>query len=287
VSRTIEEPRTAEQEAPQLEIQPHRRWYQRPEVLIPVLLVVAGYLLLFAIDLGPQRYSSRFTGDPAQRVDWAYLFHLFPQMLTSLYILFRATVLGFSLAVVLGLLFALGRRSQRRLVRFPVAFVIEFIRSTPLLVQLFFALALVRASPAVTLGGVDILIVVLGIHFGTYASEAYRAGIDSVPKGQWEAVTALNLNPVTAWLQIILPQAVPNVLPALGNNLIAAFKEAPMGGPVLAVPCMLFFAQWIRADDFRPVEPFLLIGVGFLLASLPAAWLVRRLEEHIEYERGD
>jgi polar amino acid transport system permease protein len=287
VSRTLEEPRTAGEGSVQLEIQPHRRWYQRPEVLIPVLLVALGYIILISIDPGPQRYSSRFLADRDQRVDWAYLFHLFPQMLTGLYILFRATVLGFTLAAGLGLLFALGRRSKRRLIRMPVTFVIEFIRSTPLLVQLFYLQALVRATPALGLGGGEILVVGLGIHYGTYASEAYRAGINSVPKGQWEAVTALNLNPVTAWIQVVLPQAVPNVLPALGNNLIAAFKDAPIGGPVLAVPCMLFFAQWIRADDFRPVEPMLLIGVGFLMASLPAAWLVRRLEKHIEYERGD
>jgi len=271
----------------QLEFQPHRKWFQKPEVLFPVLVVVLGYLILITVDPGAQRYSSRFLAAREQRIDWAYLFHLTPQMLTGLYILVRATVLGFTFAAVLGLVLALGRRSQQRLLSMPVTFLIEFVRSTPLLVQLFFLQALVRTTPALSLSGVEILVIGLGIHYGTYASEAYRAGINSVPKGQWEASTALNLSPVTKWTRIIIPQAVPNVLPALGNNLIASFKDAPMGGPVLAVPEMLFFAQWIRADDFRPVEPMLLIGVGFLMASLPAAWLLRRLEERIEYERGD
>ncbi len=274
----------AEAEA-KLAYEPHKKWYRRPEVVIPLVVVLAGYVLLITVDPGSQRYRSAFTADPDQRVDWAYWFHLVPQMLTGLYILVRATLLGFTLAVVLGFFLALGRRSTHRWLQLPVAFLIEFIRSTPLLVQLVFLQALVRATPVISLSVVETLVVGLGIHYGTYTSESYRAGINSVPKGQWEAATALNLSPVTKWTQIIIPQAVPNVLPALGNNLIAGFKDAPMGGPALGVPCLLFFANWIRADDFRPVEPFLLIGVGFLMASLPAAWALRRLEERIEYER--
>jgi polar amino acid transport system permease protein len=287
MSQTAQEPRATELPEFQLEITPHRRWYRRPEILVPVLIVLGGYVVLITVDPGAQRYSSSFTASRDLRIDWAYFFHLVPQMLMGLYILARATVLGFTLAAVLGFFMALGRRSTNRWLSMPVAFVIEFIRSTPILVQLFFLQALVRATPAVSLSGVEILVLGLGIHYGTYASEGYRAGINSVPKGQWEASIALNLSPTTKWLKVIIPQAVPNVLPALGNNLVASFKDAPMGGIVLAVPCMLFFAQWIRADDFRPVEPFLLIGVGFLMASLPAAWLVRRLEERIEYERQD
>ena len=271
--------------AQQLEFQPHRKWYRRPEILGPVLLVVGAFVLLILIDPGSQRYRSEFS--PGRDVDlgWSYLFHLVPQMLTGLYILARATVLGFTIAVVLGLFLAIGRRSTRRLLRMPIAFIIEFIRSTPLLVQLVFLLALVRAAPAVTLGTVEVLVLGLGIHYATYASEGYRAGINSVPEGQWEAATALNLSPVTTWTRLIIPQAVPNVLPALGNNLIAAFKDAPMGGPALGVPCLLFFANWIRSDDFRPVEPYLLIGFGFLAVSIPAAWALRKLEKRIEYER--
>lgn len=268
-----------------LEYQPHRKWYRRTEILIPVLIAVLGYGLLIGVDPGSPRYDSRFLADGALRMDWAYFFHLVPQMLAGLYILIRATLLGFTVAVVLGFFLALGRRSTRKWLQMPTAFIIEFIRSTPILVQFFFLQALFREMDAVSLGAMELTVMGLGLHYGTYCSEAYRAGINSVPAGQWEAAIALNLGPATKWTQVIIPQAVPNVLPALGNFLIAGFKDAPMAGPVLGLPCMLFFAQWIRADDFRPVEPMLLIGVGFLLASLPAAWALRRLEERIEYER--
>ena len=268
-----------------LAYEPHRKWYRRPEILGPVAIVIAVYAVLLGVEVQPGRYRSAFTADGDLALDWAYFFHLIPQMLTGAYVLARATVLGFTGAIVLGLLMALGRRSQFKPLSWVSAFVIEFVRSTPLLVQLFFLQALFRTTDVVNLSGVQILVLGLALHYGTYTSEGYRAGINSVPDGQWEASTALNLDPITKWTRIIIPQAVPNVLPALGNNLIASFKDAPMGGPVLAVPCMLFFANTIRAEDFRSVEPMLLIGAGFLLISIPAAWGLRRLEERIEYER--
>jgi polar amino acid transport system permease protein len=268
-----------------LAYEPHKKWYRRPEILAPVLIVVGVYAVLLGVEVVPGRYRSSFLADGEVGLDWAYFFHLVPQMLVGLYVLARATILGFTGAIVLGFLMALGRRSRLRVVSWPSALIVEFIRSTPLLVQLFFLQALTRATDLVSLSGVQILVLGLALHYGTYTSEGYRAGINSVPAGQWEASTALNLDPMTKWLRIIIPQAVPNVLPALGNNLIAAFKDAPMGGPVLAVPCMLFFANTIRADDFRSVEPMLLIGVGFLLVSIPAAWGLRKLERRIEYER--
>ena len=194
-----------------------------------------------------------------------------------------ATIFGFAVAAVLGFFLALGRRSKNRFVSWPFAAFIEFIRSTPLLVQLFF-LYFALPDLGIVLSPMKALILGLGVHYGTYTSEAYRAGINSVPKGQWEASTALNLGPRTKWSKVILPQAVPNVLPALGNFLVAAFKDAPLGFSI-QVAGLMFFATTIRAREFRPVEPFLMIGVGFLLVSLPAAWLVRRLERRIAYER--
>jgi polar amino acid transport system permease protein len=267
------------------DFQPHRRWYRRPDVAIPVALVLLGFAILVGAGDVTGRYQSRFTAERGVVPDWEYLFHLIPQMLRGLYVTARATVLGFLIAVVLGFLMALARRSGVKLISWPAVAIIEFIRSTPILVQLVFLQALTRATPAISLTGVQVLIVGLGIHYATYCSEGYRAGINSVAKGQWEAATALNLSPWTTWTRIIIPQAVPNTLPALGNYLIAGFKDAPIADAVVAVPGVLFFANTIRAEDFRPVEPYLLIGIGFLLVSLPAAWLVRRLERRLAYER--
>ncbi|MFA9432209.1 ectoine/hydroxyectoine ABC transporter permease subunit EhuD [Egicoccus sp. AB-alg2] len=268
-----------------LEFQPHRRWYRRPDVVVPVALMALGLSILAMTGRAGRSYRSRMTADGDTNFDLDYFFHLMPQMLQGLYVTARATVLAFLISIVLGLLFALARRSHVRAVSWPAVAVIEFIRSTPILVQFFFLQALVRATPVLDLNAVEVLLIGLGVHYATYASEAYRAGIDSVPVGQWEAATALNLGPWQTWTKVIIPQAVPNVLPTLGNYLVAAFKDAPIADAVLSVPGILFFANTIRSNDFRPVEPYLLIGVGFLLVSLPAAWLVRRLERRIAYER--
>jgi polar amino acid transport system permease protein len=262
----------------------HRPWFRRPKVVGALVVVAALYYLLY--ELGTRRLRFRggdVRGDPSLAFDPAFAWSLVPDMLNGLTVTAFSAVTGFGVAVVLGLFMALGRRSPFRLVRWPFALFIEFVRSTPLLVQLFF---LFYALPdlGVVLSPMQTLVLGLGVHYATYCSEAYRAGINSVPKGQWEAATALSLSPPVTWAKVILPQAIPNVLPALGNFLIAAFKDAPLGSAV-QVTGVLFFATTTAGREFRSVEPFLLIGIGFLLVSLPAAWLVRRLEGRIGYER--
>ncbi|GAA1872470.1 ectoine/hydroxyectoine ABC transporter permease subunit EhuD [Myceligenerans crystallogenes] len=263
---------------------PHRRWYRRPGVVVPVALVVIGYALLAGAVQEPGSYAPEVYPDGDLRFDWNFFVYLVPMMLTGLLVTAKATLWGFAAALVLGFLLALGRRSRRAWVRWPVTAGIEFVRSTPLLVQLFFWQASVRAVDWIALQPLEILTLGLGIHYATYCSEAYRAGINSVPAGQWEAATSLSLGPVTTWTRVIIPQAVPNVLPALGNYLVAAFKDAPMGF-IVNVHGLLFFANSIRDTAFRPVEPYLLAGLGFLLVSIPAAWAVRLLEKRISYER--
>ena len=165
---------------------------------------------------------------------------------------------------------------------------IEFVRSTPLLVQLFFlfyALPQVDVLPRAisTMSPLTTLVVGLGVHYGCYCSEAYRAGINSVPKGQWEASTALNLKPTTKWRNVILPQAIPRALPPLGNYFVAMFKDAPQGSAI-TVAGLLFVARALQSADFRTVEPFTIAGILFLIVSIPAAMLVRRLERRVAYE---
>ncbi|GAB3157474.1 ectoine/hydroxyectoine ABC transporter permease subunit EhuD [Myceligenerans halotolerans] len=267
------------------EFRPHRRWFQRPAVLVPLILNAVGFALLIGVVTVPANYRTQMPAPPGDvSFDWMFFFHMVPLMVQGVLVIAKATVLGFIVAIVLGFFMALGRRARQRWVSWPTAFVIEFIRSTPLLVQLFFWQALVRSIDGVSLTPLEILTLGLGIHYATYCSEAYRAGINSVAKGQWEAATALNLGPTTTWTRVIIPQAVPNVLPALGNYLVAAFKDAPLG-VVVNVHGLLFFADQVRAETFRATEPYLLAGVGFLLVSLPAAWAVRQLEKRISYER--
>lgn len=218
---------------------------------------------------------------------WDYAFEILPDMVEGMLVTIAVTLIGIAIAVVLGLFMALGRRSDRKWVSYPTAGFIEFVRSTPLLIQLFF---LYYALPQTGLpswltthSAFVTLFLALGVHYGCYASEAYRAGIESVPKGQWEASTSLNLRIRTTWRSVILPQAIPRSLPPLGNYFVAMFKDAPIGSAI-TVSGVLFVARAFQSADFRSVEPYTLAGLLFLAVSIPAAMIVRRVERRVAYE---
>ncbi|MGO6907547.1 ectoine/hydroxyectoine ABC transporter permease subunit EhuD, partial [Rhizobium ruizarguesonis] len=158
-----------------------------------------------------------------------------------------------------------------------VGFVSEFIRGTPLLVQLYFIFYVlpdigIRLAPRVA--GV----IGMGIHYATYTAEVYRAGIENVPRGQWEAAKATNLSTRQAWIHVILPQAIPPMIPALANYFIAMFKETPLLSAITVLELMNQ-AKSIANSNYRYIEPMTLVGVFFLVISLISVVGLRWLEE--------
>ena len=206
-----------------------------------------------------------------------YALDVFPRILEAfLRYTLVVTVLASALAAALGLVFAVIRGAHVPVLAPLTAAFIEFVRSTPIPIQLFF-LFYVMPSLGLTLSGLVIGVLTLGVHYACYYAEVYRAGIDGVPKGQWEACTALSLPTRYQWQHVVLPQAIRNVLPSLGNYVISMFKETPFLA-LITVPEMVQQAQSIGAIHFRYVEPITLAGLIFLVASYPTAVLLRRLE---------
>jgi len=187
-----------------------------------------------------------------------------------------ATASGMALALAIGLILAVLRRSHFRFISFPAAVFIEFVRSTPLLVQIYF-LFYVAPNFGLSLSPLWTGILALGFHYGAYTSEVYRAGIDSVPKGQWEASVALNLSPLRRFMAIILPQAIPPIIPALANYVIAMFKETPLLSTITVLE-MLYVAKDIGSQTFRYLEPLTIVGLLFLIVSLASSFPIRFLE---------
>lgn len=206
---------------------------------------------------------------------WEDAAAVLPELLKGLQITVLATVIGMVIASVLGLIVAIVRRSDLRLVTIPVGFLVEFIRSTPLLVQLVFANLLLTQFPSLAIG-----CVVLGVHYATYMSEVYRAGIDAVPKGQWEAAIALDLPKGRTWRAVVLPQAIRNTLPGLGNYAISMFKETPFLAFIYVVE-LYAAAQKYGGSTFSYMEAITMAGLLFLLVSYPTSLLVRRLENRL------
>lgn len=211
--------------------------------------------------------------------DWGYAIDSLPALLRGLQVTLLATLLGSLLAFALGLVFALIRRGRVPVLSQLVWAFVEFWRSTPLLVQailIFFVLP----GFGITLSPLTAGVVALGLHYACYTSEVYRAGIEAVPRGQWEAATALSLPRHRVWLGVVLPQAIPRVVPALGNYVISMFKEVPL---LLAIGVVevVTTANQLGAQTFRLVEPLTLAGILFLMISYPASLLVRRLERRV------
>ncbi|WP_418276006.1 ectoine/hydroxyectoine ABC transporter permease subunit EhuD [Isoptericola jiangsuensis] len=205
--------------------------------------------------------------------DWERAWDVLPDLLRGLVVTIEATVVGMVIAAVLGLFIALAMRAPSRWVRLPLKFVVDFIRMTPLLVQLVFVYLLSPPEvPALAIG-----FAVLGVHYATYMSEVYRAGIEAVPPGQWEAATALNMARARTWRAVIMPQAIRNTLPGLGNYAISMFKETPFLFAIGIVE-MYTEAQSYGANTFSYIEPLTMVGLLFLVISYPTSLLVRRME---------
>lgn len=213
-------------------------------------------------------------------IDWRFAWQVLPDLLRGLVVTVEATVLGMLLALALGLVWALVRRSSMRVLPTACDRFVDFVRSTPLLIQLFFFFyALPEAG--VSLAPLATGVLVLGLHTSSYTSEIYRSGLEAVPRGQWEAAAALGLSQRTTLVRVILPQAISRIVPALGNRFIALFKDTPLLSAITVLE-VLQRARIAGAESFRYLEPFTEVGLLFLIVSLISAWGVHHLESRLE-----
>ncbi len=215
---------------------------------------------------------------------WDFTFEIMPRLGWATLNTLMAAGFGYLIALIIGLAFALMQRTDSRLLTLVTREIVEFIRSTPLVVQIFFVFYVgpqfgVRLSPW-TSG-----MIAIGLHYASYLSEVYRAGLDSVPKGQWEACKALNLGTARTYFRIIIPQAVPPSLPGMGNYLVGIFKDTPMLS-VIGVAELMHTATAVGSETYRYLEPYTIVGLIFLAISLPTAFGLRRLEEWVRRSLG-
>src|SRR3954447_6947010 len=211
--------------------------------------------------------------------DWGAVADFMPHFWDGLLVTLQILALGSLISFALGLIWALLMRTPTRWVRWPVGVVTEFVRNTPLLVQLFF-LFYVLPEWNITFSALTSCVVAIGLHYSTYTMQVYRAGIEEVPAGQWEAATALNLPLRHTWTAVILPQAIRRVVPALGNYVISMLKDTPILMTITVLE-MLGQARLFSQQHFQFTEPLTVIGVAFIVIAYPASLLVRALERRL------
>jgi polar amino acid transport system permease protein len=201
---------------------------------------------------------------------------ILPILWFGLIVTLEATAVGFAIALVLGLVLALLRRSRVKTISWTVAGFTEFVRDTPLLVQLFF-LYYVLPDFGIILPAFMTGALALGLQYSAYTSEVYRAGINAVQRGQWEAAIALNLTRLQTYRDIVVPQMIPRIVPALGNYLVSMLKETPVLS-VVTVLDMLGLANMIGERTFDYLVPLSVVGLIFLPLTLLCSVIIYTLE---------
>ncbi|MUZ74751.1 ectoine/hydroxyectoine ABC transporter permease subunit EhuD [Agrobacterium vitis] len=216
--------------------------------------------------------------------DWEFTWEIFPRLLAATGNTLMAAALGYMIAIVLGLVLALAQRTPYRMINKSVREVVEFIRSTPLVLQIFFVFY-VGPQFGITLSPWVAGMIAIGLHYAAYLSEVYRGGLDSVARGQWEAATSLNLSTARTYSRIIIPQAFPPALAGMGNYLVGIFKDTPILS-VIGVTELMHAANSIGSETYRFLEPYTLVGLIFLAISLPTSFGVKIFEDWVRLKLG-
>ena len=206
----------------------------------------------------------------------SFLWQVMPYLLDGAVVTVQISVVSMLLALVLGLVAAIGRLSRRRIWRLLAGFYIEVVRGTPLLVQLFIVYYGLPAY-GIRLEPFMAGFLTLGVHYGAYLSEVYRAGILAVDRGQWEAAASIGMGRTMILREIILPQAVRTILPPIGNYFISMLKDSALV-TTISVTELLRSGQLRVAVTFRPMEIYLMVAAIYLAMSYPLSLLTRALE---------
>jgi polar amino acid transport system permease protein len=228
--------------------------------------------------------------DILSNLDFSTAFkYLVPSLRDGLWIVLQATVLGFLLAIVLGLFIAIGRISKIKVLQGILAVFLEFIRGTPLLVQLVYMYYVVPLLLSILVQiwnpGYQVKIsslvagtIGLGVNYGCYISEVIRSAIVSIDGGQKEAALALGLTNKQALFKIIVPQALRNSIPVFGNYLVMMLKDTSLLAYV-AVSELLLRTQSYASQSFLTIESYTILAGFYLILSLPLAQLVKLVEK--------
>jgi polar amino acid transport system permease protein len=208
--------------------------------------------------------------------DWSgYLLLILEGALVTI----ELTILGSALALVMAFLAGLGRLSRFFAIRALATTYIEFFRGTSIFVQLFWVY-FVLPFAGVTLSPLEAGVLALGLNVGAYGAEVVRGAIKSVPREQYEACTALNLSRFQRMRYIILPQALPLMLPTFGNNAIELLKGTAVVS-LISLSDMTFQAQVVRAQTGNTMIPFATILILYFVIAWVISFLMRRLERRV------
>jgi polar amino acid transport system permease protein len=200
-------------------------------------------------------------------------------ILSGLKVTLTVTFFAMILGAILGVLTTLMGMSERWYLRWPAKLYVGVIRGTPVVVQLVILYFIVLA--AMDVDKVTAAIIAFGLNSGAYISEIIRAGIQAVDKGQAEAARSLGMSHSLTMREVVLPLAIKNILPALGNEFIVLLKETAVIGFIGGVDLMRA-GEIIRSRTFEDVVPLLTCALIYLLLTYSFTWLLGKFEARLK-----
>ena len=215
-------------------------------------------------------------------MDWDWeltLDVIIPRIIEASWVTIYVTIISFVLSLIGGIIFMILKTSKIKLISIFSTEFIELIRSTPLLIQIFF-IFFGLPKFGITLTPVVSGIIAFSLYNSTLCAEVYRSGLNAIPRGQWEACTALNLSYTRSFFRIIFPQMLVPIIPALGNFLVAIFKETPILSFV-AVAEIMHVAKLIGYEYYEFTEAIPTVGILFIVLSLISAKFISMTENYV------
>jgi len=197
--------------------------------------------------------------------------------LVSLQIFFLTLLFSIPLALPV----ALGRRSKNKLIYTPVSFYVLVMRGTPLILQLIFVYFAPYYLFGISYNRFTAVIIAYAINYAAYFAEIYRGGLDSIPKGQWEAAKVLGLGKIQTFFKIILPQLIRRILPASSNEVITLVKDTALA-QTIGVAELFRVAQNASSRQFSTV-PIFVAGVFYFVMNWAVTIAFDKAEKKLSY----
>ena len=203
-------------------------------------------------------------------------------LIKGLSITISLSIIAVFFGAIIGALLALGKMSRFKILRGIITAFIEVIRGTPILLQLYlFYFILPMALPALNIETYPSIAIALVVNSSAYVSEVIRSGIQAVDKGQTEAARSLGLNKTQTMIKVVLPQAVKNILPALGNEFIMIIKETSLASTFFVGDLMTSYLT-VRGATFLAIESLFIVGVIYFVLTFALSKLVGVYENKLK-----
>ena len=190
------------------------------------------------------------------------------------------TIFSVLIGIVLGIILALMRLSSNKILHWIAVAYIEFIRGTPQMVQIlfvYFGIGYLISNLSAIVAG----IIAIGLNSGAYVAEDIRSGIDSLPKGQTEAARSLGLSQAKAYRYVIIPQAIKNIWPALGNELMTLLKDSSLVS-IIGVSELMYQTQLIQTSTYRGVLPLIIAMIIYFIMTFSLTRLLNYFEKRMK-----